>query len=71
MGSRASIFTLRMTQESRELIGVIRQMLMMRPLLSYDGADGMHVVECTHDSGDERWRELQGDPHYQGLRRLK
>jgi hypothetical protein len=64
-------FTARMDQDSRELIGVIRQMLMMRPLLSYDGPDGMHVVEWHTDSGDDRWREIQGDPHFQGLRRLK
>lgn len=64
-------FTVRMAQESRELIGVIRQMLMMRPLLSYDDPDGMHVVEWHTDGGDERLRELQGDPRFQGLRRLK
>ena len=64
-------FIVRMAQESRELIGVIRQMLMIRPLLSYDDPDGMHVVEWHTDSGDERLRELQGDPRFQGLRRLK
>ena len=64
-------FTVRMAQESRELIGVIRQMLMMRPMLSYDDPDGNHVVEWHKERVEERWRELQGDPHYQGLRRLK
>lgn len=64
-------FTLRMAQESRELIGVMRQILMMRPALSYDDASGMHVVEWHTDGGAERWRSIQGKPEYQGLRRLR
>ena len=64
-------FTLRMAQESRELIGVVRQMLMMRPALSYSDPDGMYTVEWHTDGGEERWREIQGDPRYQGPRRLR
>ncbi len=64
-------FTLRMGQESRELIGTVRQMLMMRPALSYGDPEGRHVVEWHTDGGDDRWRNIQGDPSYQGLRRLR
>ncbi|HLV37146.1 MAG TPA: hypothetical protein VKY59_18640 [Spirillospora sp.] len=63
-------FILRMTQESRELIGVLRQILMMRPAFLYEDPSGMHVVEWHTDGGEERWREIQGSPEYQGLRRL-
>lgn len=64
-------FRLRMQQESRELTGVLRQILMMRPTLSYDDPQGMHVVEWHCDGGESRWREIQGDPHFQGLRLLR
>jgi hypothetical protein len=65
-------FTLRMAQENRELIGVVRQMLQnLRPAFSYDDSDGMHVVEWHTDGGGERLKEIQGQPQYQGLRRLR
>ncbi|MAS36618.1 MAG: hypothetical protein CL610_21615 [Anaerolineaceae bacterium] len=64
-------FTLRMAQENRELIGVLRQMLMMRPALTYDDAEGMTVIEWHTDGGGERWRTIQGQPGFQGLRRLR
>jgi hypothetical protein len=64
-------FRLSMGQESREMIGVVRQMLMIRPALSYRYPDGMHVVEWYTDGGAERMREIQGNPSYQGLRRLR
>lgn len=64
-------FTLTMGQESKEFIGVIRQILMMRPALSYENPDGMHVVEWHTDGGADRWKAIQGDPHFQGLRRLR
>ena len=64
-------FILRMTENRKELIGVIRQMLLgLRPTLSYEDPDGLYVVEWHTDGGDERWKELQGNPKYQGLRRL-
>lgn len=64
-------FILRSTQESKELIGVMRQILMMRPALAYEDPDGNHVVEWHTDGGGERWRQIQGDPHFQGLRQLR
>lgn len=64
-------FTLRTTEERKDLIGVIRQMLMLRPALAYMDEDGNHVVEWHMDGGEQRWRELQGSPHYQGLIRLR
>ncbi len=64
-------FILTTAQESKELIGVLRQILMMRPALSYDSPEGGHVVEWHTENREERWRELQGQPHYQGLRRLR
>ncbi|MBZ0293242.1 MAG: hypothetical protein K8L99_11810 [Anaerolineae bacterium] len=64
-------FILTTAQESKELIGVMRQILMIRPSLSYGSPDGMHVVEWHTDGGSNRWTELQGKPQYQGLRRLR
>jgi hypothetical protein len=63
-------FILRTSKETKELIGVLRQILMMRPVLAYQDNQGMFVVEWHTDSGDARWREIQGNPQYQGLRRL-
>lgn len=65
-----SWFILRMGEESKELIGVMRQILMLRPTLIYQAGDGMYVVEWYVEGGDERWREVQGQPQYQGARRL-
>lgn len=64
-------FILRTAQESKEFIGVMRQILMLRPALAYEDPDGMHVVEWHTDKGAERWAQIQGNPHYQGLRRLR
>jgi hypothetical protein len=64
-------FTLRMGKESKEFIGVMRQILMMRPILTYQDAEGLTVVEWHTDGGQERYTHLQGNPAYQGLRRLK
>jgi hypothetical protein len=64
-------FTLQMAEENRELIGVVRQMLMMRPVLSYTDPEGMTVVEWHTNGSEDRLKELQGNPQYQGLRRLK
>ncbi len=64
-------FILTTAQESKELIGVLRQILMMRPALSYENPEGMHVVEWHTDHHEARWGELQGKPQYQGLRRLR
>ncbi len=63
-------FILRTSQESKELIGVLRQILMIRPALSYLDTDGMYTVEWHTDGGDARWSEIQGNPKYQGARRL-
>jgi len=64
-------FTLTLGQESKEFIGVVRQMLMMRPAFAYENPDGMHVVEWHTDGGAARWKAIQGDQHFQGLRRLR
>jgi hypothetical protein len=64
-------FVLRTGEESREIIGVMRQILMMRPVMMYQDRDGWYVVEWHTDGGDQRWREVQGNPQYQGVRRLK
>ena len=64
-------FILRTGERRRELIGVIRQMLFnLRPTLEYEAPGGMHVVEWHTDGGEERWAQIQGNPQYQGLRRL-
>lgn len=64
-------FILRTGEESKELIGVMRQVLMMRPTLMYQDSDGRSVIEWHTDGGEARWRELQGKPQYQRLRRLR
>ena len=64
-------FILQMAENRKELIGVIRQMLLgLRPVLAYEDSENMYVVEWHTDGGEERWKNLQGDPRYQGLRRL-
>jgi hypothetical protein len=65
-------FTLRAGREVKELIGVMRQVLMMRPTLAYtDGDTGLFVVEWHTDGGKERWEHVQGDPRFQGAQRLR
>lgn len=64
-------FTLRMSEERKDLIGVLRQMLMLRPALAYVDEDGNYVVEWHMDGGEARWKELQGTPTAQGLVRLR
>jgi hypothetical protein len=63
-------FILRTSKESKELVGVLRQILMMPPVLSYIDSDGMYSVEWQTDGGEARWSEVQGNPKFQGLRRL-
>ncbi len=63
-------FILRTIQEEKALTGIIRQMLWMKPVLMYINPDGNHVIEWHTDGGEARWREIQGNPHYQGARRL-
>jgi hypothetical protein len=64
-------FILRMAQESKEVIGVLRQVLMVRPSFAYLGGDGMYCIEWHLDDDETRWKEIQGNPNYQGLRRIK
>ncbi len=64
-------FTLTTPRESKEFIGVMRQILMMRPALAYNNPDGMHVVEWHTDGGAARLKEIQGNSQFQGLQRLR
>ncbi len=65
-------FTLRMPEERKDVIGTIRQVLLgLKPSFTYQDNEGMFVVEWHTDGGDARWREIQGDPAFQGLRRMK
>ena len=65
-------FILRMGEERKEFIGVMRQILMnLAPSFAYQDIDGMYVVEWHTDDSDQRWRDIQGNPQYQGLRRLQ
>jgi hypothetical protein len=64
-------FVLRSGQEVRELIGVIRQILFLKPAFGYVAPNGMYVAEWHTDGGAARWSELQGNPDYQNLRRLR
>jgi hypothetical protein len=64
-------FVLRAGEKRKELIGVIRQMLYnLKPALEYTDPEGMHVVEWHTDGGANRWSEIQGNPQFQGLRRI-
>lgn len=64
-------FILRSGREVRELIGVLRQVLMMRPAMAYTDANGMFCVEWHTDGGSDRYKQLMADPAYQGLRMLR
>lgn len=65
-------FTLRMGEERKELIAVMRQILLdLKPSFAYQDIDGLYVVEWHTDEGTTRWKEIQGNPQYQGLRRLQ
>jgi hypothetical protein len=64
-------FTLRMGEERKEMIAVIRQILFeLKPSFAYQDIDGMYAVEWHLDGGEARWKDIQGNPKYQGLRRL-
>lgn len=65
-------FTLRMGEERKELVVVMRQILLgLKPSFAYQDIDGLYVVEWHIDEGVNRWKEIQGNPQYQGLRRLQ
>jgi hypothetical protein len=65
-------FILRMGEERKEMIGVIRQILFnLPPSFAYQDVDGLYVVEWHLDDNEARWKDIQGNPQYQGLRRLK
>jgi hypothetical protein len=65
-------FILRMGEERKEFIGVMRQILLgLIPVITYQDIDGLYVVEWHVDAVDARWKDIQGNPQYQGLRRLK
>jgi hypothetical protein len=64
-------FILRAGREVKELIGVMRQILMIRPTLAYTDASGLFCVEWYTSGGEERFQRIQGDPAYQGVRRLR
>lgn len=65
-------FTLKMGEERKEIVGTIRQMLLgLKPNFTYQNTDGLFVVEWHTDGGDARWAEIQGNPAFQGLRRMK
>lgn len=65
-------FILRMGEERKDFIGVMRQILLgLIPVITYQDVDGLYVVEWHVDGVDARWKDIQGNPQYQGLRRLK
>jgi hypothetical protein len=55
-------FILRMGEERKDFIGVMRQILLgLIPVITYQDLDGLYAL----------WKDIQGNPQYQGLRRLK
>lgn len=64
-------FILRTGEKRKELIGVLRQMLFnLKPAMEYENPQGLYVVEWHTDGGKDRWAQIQGNPQYQGLRRI-
>jgi hypothetical protein len=49
----------------------MRQILMMRPAFMYVDGEGMSVTEWYTDGGKERFQEVEGNPDYQRVRRLR
>ncbi len=65
-------FIMRMGEERKELVAVMRQILLdLKPSFAYQDLDGLYTVEWHTDESEERWKQIQGDPRYQGLRRLQ
>jgi hypothetical protein len=65
-------FILRMGEERKELVAVMRQILLdLKPTFAYQDIDGFYVVEWHLDDSEARWKQIQGNPKYQGLRRLQ
>lgn len=63
-------FVLRTGEESKEFIGVMRQILMFKPAFMYKDQHEMTCVEWHTDGGEERWKEIQGRGAYHSIRRL-
>ncbi|TVR21269.1 MAG: hypothetical protein EA396_08455 [Anaerolineaceae bacterium] len=64
-------FIVRSGEKRKELIGVVRQMLFnLPPSFEYQDPRDLYVVEWHTDGGAERWEEIQGNPAFQGLRRI-
>ena len=65
-------FTLRMGEERKDVIATMRQVLLgLKPSFTYQDSEGMFVVEWHTDGGEARWKEIQGNPAFQGLRRMR
>jgi hypothetical protein len=65
-------FILRTGEERKELVAVMRQILLdLKPAFAYQDIDGFYVVEWHLDDSEARWKQIQGNPQYQGLRRLQ
>ncbi len=64
-------FILRTDTEEKALIGVMRQILMLRPAFAYRDMEGKQIVEWHTDGGQKRLNEIQGNPNFQNLRRLR
>lgn len=64
--------TLKMGEERKEIVGTMRQILLgLKPTFTYQDTEGLFVVEFHTDGGEARWKEIQGNPAFQGLRRMK
>ena len=64
-------FILRSGEEARELIGVMRQVLMTRPHFAYTDAAGQFVVEWQLQEAEARWGALRNNNALRGLQRLR
>lgn len=64
-------FILKTVKEHKDFIGVMRQILMLRPAFSYKDRDGNYIVEWHTDGGEKRLAEIKGNSNFQGLQRLR
>jgi hypothetical protein len=65
-------FILKMGEERKDIIGAMRQILMgLVPSFAYQDVDGLYVIEWHLDEDETRWKEIQGNPAFQGLQRIR
>lgn len=65
------VFTLMTDAELKPLITVCAEVLGFRPTVSYVDGDGIHYTEWHVKGGNDRLRQVQGDPAYRNVKKYK